>query len=112
MTSQNATPTYDTLEELETVANEVSQAIPSIKDIGTEFSEGFWVLEFTDASLLKLVEVLSLSLVSDEFLNGFHQELGNLHGVTYGMREGEARIKIPELSVLNLAIWVKQNSAK
>lgn len=106
------TPDYDALEGLATIATEISEAIAEIESIETEWRPNGWWLQTTAEGMLELITVIAGTEVSEAFVDEVHEELRALPGVDYFVSDGILKIELPELSMLNLAVWIRRNPEK
>lgn len=102
--------TYDPLHDIAEIAENIALVLPTIADIEMENSNDFWTFSFTDESLLELLEKLAPESVTEGFLDSFHEHIGNLEGVSYVIDGEIPLIRMDELTLLNLGVWINRNT--
>lgn len=101
---------HDPLHDIAEIAENISLVLPTIADIEMENTNDFWNFSFTDESLLELLEKLAPGSVTEGFLDSFHEHIGTLEGVKYIIDGELPLIRMDELTLLNLGVWIKRNA--
>lgn len=107
MSTATPSQSYETLSELMTLAVEVSKAVPEIKGITTHSRNDFWFFEFTSQALKDFATALAVETPDEEFWKAYATEVAPRDGTKYFASEGAKKNEMPELALLNLAVWIK-----
>lgn len=105
-------PGYDALEDIGSIAKEISSVLQENKEITANFVNGEWIVLLSSDGLAEIIMALSGIPLSQAFLDAAQAHTETLYQATYLEVDGEPFLQMPELSLLNFGVWVKRNSKK
>lgn len=108
MTTANTA--YDPLHDIADIAEDIALVLPTIEGLQMENSNDFWTFAFTDETLIELLEKLAPGSIDEAFLDAFHEHIGTLEDVKYAVVEDGAEIRMTELALLNLGVWINRKT--
>lgn len=112
-TTANTKNPNDPLYDVVAIADRIFNILPTIEGLEMENTnaDSSWVFSFTNETLMDFLEKFAPGSITEGFLDSFHEYLGSGEiALDYITEDETAKIRMPELSVLNIGIWIKRNA--